>query len=54
MPVHAIVRSRLVAELRDLGLREGSAVMVHTRMSALGWAGPSRSRTAGYERAPCV
>jgi len=37
MPVHAIARSRLVTELRALGLREGSAVMVHTRMSALGW-----------------
>ena len=36
MPRPAIARSRLVADLRALGLREGSAVMVHTRMSALG------------------
>ena len=33
----AIARSRLVADLRALGLREGSAVLVHARMSALGW-----------------
>ena len=37
MAAPAITRSRLVADLRALGLREGSAVMVHTRMSALGW-----------------
>jgi len=33
----AISRSELVAGLRALGLREGSAVLVHARMSALGW-----------------
>ena len=33
----AIARSRLVADLRALGVREGSALMVHVRMSALGW-----------------
>ena len=33
----AIGRTRLAAELRRLGLREGAIVMVHTRMSALGW-----------------
>jgi aminoglycoside 3-N-acetyltransferase len=33
----ALPRSRLVADLRALGVREGSALMVHTRMSALGW-----------------
>lgn len=31
-----IARSRLVRELRDLGLESGNAVMVHCRMSALG------------------
>jgi aminoglycoside 3-N-acetyltransferase len=36
-PAPALSRSRLAADLRALGLREGSAVMVHTRMSALGW-----------------
>jgi aminoglycoside 3-N-acetyltransferase len=33
----ALTRSRLAAELRDLGVREGGVLMVHTRMSALGW-----------------
>jgi aminoglycoside 3-N-acetyltransferase len=33
----AIARSRLLADLRALGVREGSALMVHVRMSALGW-----------------
>src|SRR5690348_8153172 len=33
----AITRSRLVAELRALGVREGGVLLVHTRMSALGW-----------------
>ena len=33
----AISRSELVAGLRALGLREGSALLVHARMSALGW-----------------
>jgi aminoglycoside 3-N-acetyltransferase len=29
--------SRLAADLRRLGVREGGVLMVHTRMSALGW-----------------
>src|SRR4051794_21093586 len=33
----AVTRSRLVADLRALGLRPGAIAMVHTRMSALGW-----------------
>jgi aminoglycoside 3-N-acetyltransferase len=33
----AIALSRLTADLEALGLRRGGAVMVHTRMSALGW-----------------
>jgi aminoglycoside 3-N-acetyltransferase len=33
----ALTRSRLAADLRERGLREGGIVMVHTRMSALGW-----------------
>ena len=37
MAAAAIARSRLAAELRALGLREGGVAMVHTRMSALGW-----------------
>ena len=37
MAAPAIPRSQLVADLRALGLREGSAVLVHARMSALGW-----------------
>jgi aminoglycoside 3-N-acetyltransferase len=37
MPPQAITRSRLTAELRELGLRPGGIVMVHARMSALGW-----------------
>jgi aminoglycoside 3-N-acetyltransferase len=37
MAAPALSRSELVAALRSLGLREGSAVLVHTRMSALGW-----------------
>lgn len=32
-----VTRSRLAADLRALGLREGGIAMVHTRMSALGW-----------------
>jgi aminoglycoside 3-N-acetyltransferase len=32
-----VTRSRLAADLRDLGVRPGGMVMVHTRMSALGW-----------------
>ena len=37
MSAPAISRSRLVADLRALGPLEGAAVLVHTRMSALGW-----------------
>ena len=37
MAAPALTRSELVADLRALGLREGSAVLVHARMSALGW-----------------
>ena len=33
----AVTRSRLAADLRRLGVREGGVLMVHTRMSALGW-----------------
>jgi aminoglycoside 3-N-acetyltransferase len=33
----AVTRSRLAAGLRALGVREGGVLMVHTRMSALGW-----------------
>jgi aminoglycoside 3-N-acetyltransferase len=32
----AVTRSRLAADLRALGVREGGVAMVHTRMSALG------------------
>jgi imidazolonepropionase len=32
-----VTRSRLAADLRALGLREGGVAMVHTRMSAIGW-----------------
>lgn len=32
-----ITRSRLVADLRKIGVREGGVLMVHTRMSAIGW-----------------
>lgn len=34
---HALTRSRLAEELRALGVREGGVLMVHARMSALGW-----------------
>ena len=37
MPPPALSRSALVAGLRALGVREGSVLMVHARMSALGW-----------------
>jgi aminoglycoside 3-N-acetyltransferase len=37
VPPPAISRSQLVAGLRALGVHEGSVLMVHTRMSALGW-----------------
>jgi aminoglycoside 3-N-acetyltransferase len=33
----AVTRSRLVTDLRRLGVREGGITMVHTRMSAIGW-----------------
>jgi aminoglycoside 3-N-acetyltransferase len=33
----AVTRSALAADLRRLGIREGGVVMVHTRMSAIGW-----------------
>jgi aminoglycoside 3-N-acetyltransferase len=33
----AVNRSRLVDDLRRLGVRPGGIAMVHTRMSALGW-----------------
>ena len=33
----AVTSSQLVADLRRLGVRAGGVVMVHTRMSALGW-----------------
>src|SRR5215831_4520548 len=32
-----VTRSKLVGDLRDLGVRPGSVLMVHTRMSAIGW-----------------
>ena len=35
--VAAVSRTRLAADLGRLGLRPGAVVMVHTRMSALGW-----------------
>src|SRR5437867_13174041 len=32
-----VTRSGLVRDLRAFGVREGTILMVHTRMSALGW-----------------
>lgn len=32
-----VTRSRLVADLRSLGVRRGGVLMTHTRMSAIGW-----------------
>jgi aminoglycoside 3-N-acetyltransferase len=32
-----VTRSELVRDLRTLGVRPGSVLMVHTRMSAIGW-----------------
>ncbi len=37
MQRRVVVRSELVRGLRDLGVAEGGVLMVHTRMSALGW-----------------
>src|SRR5215217_4930954 len=37
MPAAAVTRSRMAADLRALGVPEGGAVMVHARMSAVGW-----------------
>jgi len=36
-PPRAITRPELAADLHALGLREAGIVMVHTRMSAIGW-----------------
>src|SRR5215210_535047 len=33
----AVTRSRIVADLRHLGVRPGAITMVHTRMGAIGW-----------------
>jgi aminoglycoside 3-N-acetyltransferase len=35
--VRPVTRSELVRDLRTLGIRPGSVLMVHTRMSAIGW-----------------
>jgi aminoglycoside 3-N-acetyltransferase len=35
--VSAVTRSRIAADLRALGVRAGGTLMVHTRMSAIGW-----------------
>jgi aminoglycoside 3-N-acetyltransferase len=35
--VRPVTRSELVRDLRTLGVRPGSVLMVHTRMSAIGW-----------------
>jgi aminoglycoside 3-N-acetyltransferase len=37
MDLTAVSGSRLAADLRALGVRPGGVLMVHTRMSALGW-----------------
>jgi len=37
MPAPAVNRAQLAAGLRALGVREGGVLMVHARMSALGW-----------------
>jgi aminoglycoside 3-N-acetyltransferase len=37
MDLPAVDRDRLAADMRALGVREGGILMVHTRMSALGW-----------------
>jgi aminoglycoside 3-N-acetyltransferase len=36
-PRRAITRPELAADLHSLGVRDGGVVMVHTRMSAIGW-----------------
>lgn len=37
MSTPLLTRSQLVSDLRKLGVNRGGAVMVHTRMSAIGW-----------------
>ena len=37
MATEFVTQSRLVSDLRELGVADGRVVMVHTRMSALGW-----------------
>ena len=37
LPQKAVTRSQLAGDLVGLGVRRGTVVMVHTRMSALGW-----------------
>ncbi|HEY8467851.1 MAG TPA: aminoglycoside 3-N-acetyltransferase [Solirubrobacterales bacterium] len=37
MPRRAVTRSELARELREFGVAPGGALIVHTRMSALGW-----------------
>jgi aminoglycoside 3-N-acetyltransferase len=34
---HPVTRSALIGDLRGLGVRPGGVLMVHTRMSAIGW-----------------
>jgi aminoglycoside 3-N-acetyltransferase len=36
-PQRPVTRSRLAADMRRLGVQTGAVLMVHTRMSALGW-----------------
>jgi len=40
----AVTRSRLVADLREAGVRAGGIMMLHTRMSSIGWV-PGGSET---------
>lgn len=52
-----VTRSRLAADLRALGLREGATAMVHSSMSALGWVvGGSQTVVEALvlRRAPCT